>query len=352
VDLGEGVAVSRVVIYNRNDGDASHVSHVSARLSHSVVSLINYQGNTLKTYSIGDATNVPVFDIIFATPNSYLGCYAENQNSNRILPYKAGEPNPNGAIQCAALCKAAGYKLAGTQYSYQCWCGDSLNGAQPIPDNECNMQCLGNAAEMCGGSYRNSVYTTGLTASPTYSPTTSQPTASPTTASPTASPTYSPTTFKPTASPTTASPTASPTYSPTTSKPTASPTTASPTASPTYSPTTSKPTSSPTSIPTASPSKNAALVHKVRVQLLGANHLNMREVQVFDTSGVNRALNKPATQSSTSDEASKAVNGNLNDNSDTNYDAGMYHEWTKSNLTVTASCHSKRLTLSLTLVLY
>jgi hypothetical protein len=40
-------------------------------------------------------------------------------------------------------------------------------------------------------------------------------------------------------------------------------------------------------------------VRKVRVQLEGRNHLHMREVEVFDTSGVNRALNKPATQSST-----------------------------------------------------
>ena len=51
---------------------------------------------------------------------------------------------------------------------------------------------------------------------------------------------------------------------------------------------------------------------------------------MFGTSGVNRALNKPATQSSTyiehswgSDPASNAVNGNLNDFSHTNNDAGM-----------------------------
>ena len=56
--------MSRVVIYNRNDGDASHASHVSGRLSNSVVSLINYQNNTLKTYSIGDATNVPEFEFV------------------------------------------------------------------------------------------------------------------------------------------------------------------------------------------------------------------------------------------------------------------------------------------------
>jgi hypothetical protein len=58
VDLGEGVAVSKVVIYNRTNC-------CSDRLSNSVVSLIDYQGNTLKTYRIGISTNVPVFDISF-----------------------------------------------------------------------------------------------------------------------------------------------------------------------------------------------------------------------------------------------------------------------------------------------
>ena len=67
------------------------------------------------------------------------------------------------------------------------------------------------------------------------------------------------------------------------------------------------------------------LVRKVRVQLDGRNFLHMREVQVYDTSGVNRALNKPAIQSSTfavGDPASKAVNGNLNDFSHTLEEAG------------------------------
>ena len=58
----EGVAVSRVVIYNRIDCCAE-------RLSNSVVSLLNHQGNTLKTYRIGDATNVPMFDMNFAGIN-------------------------------------------------------------------------------------------------------------------------------------------------------------------------------------------------------------------------------------------------------------------------------------------
>jgi len=72
VDLGEGIAVASVQIYNRDDGDAGHASAVSSRLSNSVISLRNHQGTTLKTYRIGVATNIPVFDIIFAGINGVL----------------------------------------------------------------------------------------------------------------------------------------------------------------------------------------------------------------------------------------------------------------------------------------
>ena len=60
-------------------------------------------------------------------------------------------------------------------------------------------------------------------------------------------------------------------------------------------------------------------VHKVRVQLQGTDPLSLAEVQVFDYSNENRALNKPATQSSSHVHypASLAVNGNLDDFSHT-----------------------------------
>jgi hypothetical protein len=82
--------------------------------------------------------------------------------------------------------------------------------------------------------------------------------------------------------------------------------------------------------------KILGVVRYVRVELEGTNHLNMREVKVFDTSGVNRALSMTATQSSTLQgyPASNVVNGNLGDFSHTNNDAGMYHELTNSNLIV------------------
>ena len=187
--MGEGVAVSRVVIYNRNDGDASPAleAEESGRLSNSVVSLLNYQGNTLKTYRIGDATNVPVFDISVAS-------------------FAIPTASPTG------------------------------------PSSPTSM-----------------------------SPTTARPSTTPTTLAPSS---MSPATARPNTTPTTSAPTS---MSPTTARPS---------------------TSTPTAMATASPSENAVLVHKVRVQLIGRNYLHMREVQVFDTSGVNRALNKSATQSS------------------------------------------------------
>ena len=63
---------------------------------------------------------------------------------------------------------------------------------------------------------------------------------------------------------------------------------------------------------------------KLRVQLEGTDNIALKEVQVFNRNGVNVALNKTATQSSTEtgSPASKAVNGDLTDSSVTNWEEG------------------------------
>ncbi len=67
------------------------------------------------------------------------------------------------------------------------------------------------------------------------------------------------------------------------------------------------------------------LARKIRVQLEGQNYLHMREVEVWDQNGINVALYKVATQSSTAVEsASKAVNGILTDMSHTSFESGKY----------------------------
>jgi hypothetical protein len=72
------------------------------------------------------------------------------------------------------------------------------------------------------------------------------------------------------------------------------------------------------------------LTRKVRIDLGRAENLHMREVQVFDYNNVNRALNKPATQSSefslpSEYPASNVVDGNLNTISHTSNNIGKCH---------------------------
>ena len=84
VDLGEGVKVSSVTIYNRNDkmlGQPGHATLVSSYLSNSNILLLNYQNIPIKTYHIGDATDIPVFNIsidkFFDSPKYWIYIYTD-----------------------------------------------------------------------------------------------------------------------------------------------------------------------------------------------------------------------------------------------------------------------------------
>jgi hypothetical protein len=82
--LGGGVSVLRVTIFNRIE------LLESSNLSNSVVSLLNYQGTTLKSHRIGIATGTPVFDISFDSsvlPAVYtlIGSDFSTNPSNAVL---------------------------------------------------------------------------------------------------------------------------------------------------------------------------------------------------------------------------------------------------------------------------
>jgi len=42
----------------------------------------------------------------------------------------------------------------------QCWAGNTL-GYDKVADSDCNMHCYANWSEICGGTWRNSIYKTG-----------------------------------------------------------------------------------------------------------------------------------------------------------------------------------------------
>nr|XP_036588519.1 uncharacterized protein CTRU02_01571 [Colletotrichum truncatum]KAF6799892.1 hypothetical protein CTRU02_01571 [Colletotrichum truncatum] len=82
-----------------------------------------------------------------------LGCFADT--IPRQLPSKSVADGGMTAELCAVEC--AGYAYFGTQWSSECFCGNTAPGIS-APASDCNMACGGDYNEMCGGGMRLNVY--------------------------------------------------------------------------------------------------------------------------------------------------------------------------------------------------
>jgi hypothetical protein len=92
---------------------------------------------------------------------AYLGCWRDD--SNRVLE-KFHEQGLTTNSKCIATCREKGFAFAGTQYSNNCFCGNSYDRLGKLDESQCNSACAGNSAEKCGGPWANSVYSTGIAA--------------------------------------------------------------------------------------------------------------------------------------------------------------------------------------------
>ncbi|KAK8133479.1 glyoxal oxidase N-terminus-domain-containing protein [Apiospora sp. TS-2023a] len=90
----------------------------------------------------------------------YEGCYTEG-NGGRTLTHGSDVPGGSAAMTnnlCTTACRQAGYTIAGTEYSGECYCGNEYaNGGAQISQG-CNMACNGDSTQICGGSSRLSVW--------------------------------------------------------------------------------------------------------------------------------------------------------------------------------------------------
>jgi parallel beta-helix repeat protein len=107
---------------------------------------------------------------------NYVGCFTDD--ANRALPVELAS---SGATieSCTAAAKSAGLTYAGLQYGGWCFGGNTLGYVQ-VSENECNMRCTADSSQICGGSWRNSIYRTDLTATPPPTPAPSSDTIAPT----------------------------------------------------------------------------------------------------------------------------------------------------------------------------
>ena len=93
-----------------------------------------------------------------AKPVQYLGCFKDS-NSPFDLDGHLERSSQNTPQRCIQICAAKGFAYAGVQYGQSCLCGNRY-GTQGQANN-CNIACTGDSRSVCGGSYANSVYSTG-----------------------------------------------------------------------------------------------------------------------------------------------------------------------------------------------
>ena len=103
-------------------------------------------------------------------PYIWYGCQTEATGA-RALDDKV--PFTGTAVtleSCESYC--AGYKYFGTEYSDECYCGNTFNAGSVSASNaDCSMTCAANASEFCGGPDRLSVYVLNGTIPPASSTT-------------------------------------------------------------------------------------------------------------------------------------------------------------------------------------
>jgi hypothetical protein len=87
----------------------------------------------------------------------YLGCSTEGIGGRALtggfLYSKAMTPQ-----MCQTHCTSLGLLLSGTEYSMECYCGAALANGAVLGSSSCNMQCAGDANQICGGSNALSIF--------------------------------------------------------------------------------------------------------------------------------------------------------------------------------------------------
>ncbi|KAH7166532.1 glyoxal oxidase N-terminus-domain-containing protein [Dactylonectria macrodidyma] len=112
------------------------------------------------TDDVSSTTSVPT---VTGLPDGweYKGCYIDPPG--RAMEPAPGSPSSSNTPEsCIAKCIANGFKIAGMEYSEECYCGNALNNAaKKTTESDCNMPCSGDSSQMCGAGNRLSLYSDG-----------------------------------------------------------------------------------------------------------------------------------------------------------------------------------------------
>lgn len=100
-------------------------------------------------------------DLTVSKGFEYLGCGPDIAGRARTLGGASLTADNMANEKCVDYCVSLGFTIAGTEYTTQCFCGNSiLAGREPVPGlyGDCTMPCSGNSKETCGGGGQISLY--------------------------------------------------------------------------------------------------------------------------------------------------------------------------------------------------
>lgn len=86
-----------------------------------------------------------------------VGCWADSV-TQRALPNKLSVSSNSQLMDCVWLANKAGYKYFGLTFGGECWGGDGATYNMYGQSNSCNMPCIGNPKEICGGQWAITTY--------------------------------------------------------------------------------------------------------------------------------------------------------------------------------------------------
>ena len=111
------------------------------------------------TKTISPPSN-PFVDLTASKKFAYIGCGKDNIGGRSLTGARLEQEDMTNE-KCVDYCISNGFSIAGTEYSTECYCGNSIpQDRAPIEGlmGDCFMPCGGNEDENCGGTGQISLY--------------------------------------------------------------------------------------------------------------------------------------------------------------------------------------------------
>ncbi|WWC68300.1 uncharacterized protein I206_102224 [Kwoniella pini CBS 10737] len=176
---------NNTVISSSAPVSSSGASSVAISSSASSSVAVSSSTSTSSSASASATPTGPVQPAIVSNNWKFVDCHTE-ATQGRALADKTFASDNMTIEACASTC--AGYTYFGVEYARECYCGNTFQtGSTTTLDGRCNMVCMGNKLQYCGGSNGLSVYTFFATTSASASASVSSSAASSSAASSSAS---------------------------------------------------------------------------------------------------------------------------------------------------------------------